>query len=48
MEIWNKKRKRKIWFEVNEDAKGYPIGDNRAIEGTQNDRREVNRRTWNF
>lgn len=41
------KTKRRIWFENNEDAKGYKPFDNRAV-GDIPDRREVIRRTWNF
>jgi hypothetical protein len=42
-----KKKKRKFWFEINEDAKGYPYGDNRAISPAEN-RQDVVRRTWNI
>jgi len=48
--ISKKKRKRKFWFEDNQDAQGYEYGDNRVIRTPQapQDRREVIRREWNF
>lgn len=42
------KRKRKIWFEKNEDAKGYKLNDNRIVQDIQISRREQVRRTWNI
>lgn len=39
-----RQRKKKFWFENNQDAQGYLPGDNRIIEG----RREQVRRTWNI
>ena len=41
--FWKKKKKKKLWFEVNEDAKGYPQEDNRIISS-----REMQRRSLNF
>jgi len=38
------KKRKPIWFEHNEDAKGYEPGDNRIMEN----RREAVRRTWNI
>jgi len=48
--VYKKRRKQKnrIWFEHNQDAEGYKAGDNRIIEGTPNQRREVVRRQYNF
>jgi hypothetical protein len=40
----NKKKRKKFWFEQNQDAAGYLPNDNRVFE----DRREVVRRTFNF
>ena len=49
MEKWNnKKKKKKFWFEKNQDAKGYQPNDNRIVEDVQNSRREQVRRTWNI
>jgi hypothetical protein len=43
--IKRKGKRRRFWFEINEDAKGYPYGDNRAIE---EDKRQFVRRTYNI
>ena len=45
-----KKKKRKFWFEDNQDAQGYRYGDNRVIQSPipLENRREQVRRTWNF
>jgi len=41
------KRKKKFWYQDNQDARGYAPNDNRAVESI-NDRREAVRRTWNI
>jgi hypothetical protein len=43
-----KKKKKKFWFQDNEDAQGYRYGDNRAVMSDQQVRRETVRRTWNI
>jgi hypothetical protein len=43
-----KKKRRRMWMQDNQDAKGYPYGDNRVIPSPEQDRRDVVRRTWNF
>jgi len=45
--IYKKNRMRKIWFQDNQDAKGYGSSDNRALESIPT-RQEVVRRTFNI
>ena len=45
--IKKRNKKRKIWFENNQDAYGYNYNDNRAINGVE-DRRETVRRIYNI
>jgi len=42
-----KKKRKKFWFELNEDAQGYPYGDNRVMS-TPQQRAERVRRTYNI
>jgi hypothetical protein len=44
--IKRKGKRRRFWMDINEDAKGYGLGDNRI--NPAEDRREVVRRTWNI
>lgn len=41
------KKRKKFWFEDNQDAQGYTLNDNRIVQDIQN-RREQVRRTWNI
>jgi hypothetical protein len=44
--IYKKNRMKKIWFQDNQDAKGYKLNDNRVMDGVT--RQEVVRRTFNI